>query len=195
MNADKIIHEPKPLDDADSPLSFSMEGYEGAPPSSLMARYWFPAWNSVQSLNKFQDEIGGALRGGDPGKRLLEPSTAEKISYFNNIPRAFTAQGSEWLFIPLYHIFGSEELSVLAPGVAELSPQPYVSLNSHDAARLGAEEGSEAVISIQKRTFALTVRIDQAIPPGVAGLPSGSPLLEGIIPPVMGGISLGGGKQ
>jgi len=191
MNADKTIHEPKPPDDTDSALSFSMEGYEGTPPSSLLARYWFPAWNSVQSLNKFQDEIGGSLRGGDPGKRLIEPSATEKISYFNNIPRAFTAQDSKWLFIPLHHIFGSEELSILAPGVAELCPQPYVSLNSHDAARLGAEEGSEATISIKKRTFTLTVRIDQAIPSGLAGLPS----LDGIIPPVMGGMSLGGGKQ
>jgi len=195
MNANKTVHEPKPPDDPDSPLSFSMEGYEGALPSSLLARYWYPAWNSVQSLNKFQDEIGESLRGGDPGKRLIEPSATEKISYFNDVPHAFTPQSSEWLFIPLYHIFGSEELSVLAPGVAELSPQPYVSLNSHDAARLGAEEGSEAIISIQKKTFTLAVRIDEAIPPGMAGLPSGLPSLEGIMPPVMGGISLKGGKQ
>jgi len=35
-----------------------MEGYEGMPPSSLIQRFWYPAWNSVQAVNKFQKEVG-----------------------------------------------------------------------------------------------------------------------------------------
>ena len=33
-----------------------------------MSRLWAPGWNSVQAITKFQEEIGGPLRGGDPGR-------------------------------------------------------------------------------------------------------------------------------
>ena len=41
--------------------------------------------------------------------------------------------------MPLYHIFGSEELSAAAPAVAELAPAPYLALNPADAAAFGLE--------------------------------------------------------
>jgi len=44
-----------------------MEGYPAQPPSSLTPFFWAPGWNSIQSVNKFQSEINGPLRGGDPG--------------------------------------------------------------------------------------------------------------------------------
>ncbi len=75
MLADVSVHEPKPPDDPDTPLAFSMEGYQDQPPAPLISRYWSPGWNSVQALNKFQQEVGGPLNGGDPGKRLIEPVT------------------------------------------------------------------------------------------------------------------------
>ncbi len=67
------IHEPKPPADPDSPLAYTMEGLLAQPPSALVPRFWAPGWNSDQSMNKFQDEVGGKLRGGDPGVRLFEP--------------------------------------------------------------------------------------------------------------------------
>jgi NADH-quinone oxidoreductase subunit G len=73
ITAQLNVSEPKPPDDPDSPLAFSMEGSREQPPPALIARYWAPGWNSVQALNKFQQEIGGPLRGGDPGVRLIEP--------------------------------------------------------------------------------------------------------------------------
>jgi NADH-quinone oxidoreductase subunit G len=79
MHADIDLRERPPPPDPDSALSFSMEGYHGRRlPSALIPYFWAPAWNSVQSVNKFQDEVGGALRGGDPGVRLLEPKQAEQ---------------------------------------------------------------------------------------------------------------------
>src|SRR3546814_15696758 len=51
--------------------SFTMEGYRGIPPSSVIPFFWAPGWNSVQSINKYQIEPGGPLHGGDPGKRLI----------------------------------------------------------------------------------------------------------------------------
>ena len=76
MFADKTVFEPKPPKDPDSPLAFTMEGYPGQPPSALIPRFWAPGWNSPQAMNKFQTEVGGPLRGGDPGRRLIEPATS-----------------------------------------------------------------------------------------------------------------------
>ena len=118
MLANISVHEPKPPQDPDSPLSFSMEGYEGRPPAPLISRYWSPGWNSVQALNKFQQEVAGPLCGGDAGKRLIEPASAGKPSYFGDIPEAAKKEYSPSDF-PHYAIFGSEELSSYAPSIVE----------------------------------------------------------------------------
>ena len=88
MHANVSVQEPEQPDDPDTPLAFSMEGYPGNPPPSLIPRFWAPGWNSVQALNKFQDEVGGPLRGGDPGERLIEPTQGKKLAYFKMYRRA-----------------------------------------------------------------------------------------------------------
>src|SRR5215468_302466 len=173
MFANIAVHEPKPPDDPDSPLSFSMEGYQGQPPSPLITRYWSPGWNSVQALNKFQSEVGGPLRGGDPGRRLIEPAQVEKPSYFDATPEAFRPHSGEWLVAPLYHIFGSEELSVLSAGIAERAPRPYLALNPDDAIAMRAPEGEEVEVVLNGAVYRLPVRFHPALPRGVAGLPVG----------------------
>ncbi|HEX5484022.1 MAG TPA: NADH-quinone oxidoreductase subunit NuoG, partial [Terriglobia bacterium] len=70
IDAGVNVSEPKPPGDPDTPLSFSMEGYADQPPPPLTPFFWTPGWNSIQAVNKFQDEIAGPLRGGDPGVRL-----------------------------------------------------------------------------------------------------------------------------
>jgi NADH-quinone oxidoreductase subunit G len=180
MHANVTVSEPKPPDDPDSPLAFSMEGYEGEPPAALIPRFWAPGWNSIQSLNKFQSEIAGPLRGGDPGRRLLEPTRAEKIAYFEEIPPAFERREDEWLVLPFYHIFGSEELSVLTPGVAERAPGPYVALNPQDATKLGADAGREVRLAADGAEYRLPVRLVDSLPPGTAGVPAGLPGFEGM---------------
>ncbi|MBO0861762.1 MAG: NADH-quinone oxidoreductase subunit NuoG [Chloracidobacterium sp.] len=173
MLANVTVHEPKPPDDPDSPLAFSMEGYEGQPPPPLITRFWSPGWNSVQALNKFQSEVGGPLRGGDPGRRLIEPAQKAKATYFNETPAAFRRRDGEWLIIPLHHIFGSEELSALSPGVAERSPRPYLALNSDDAGARRMSEGEEVELVLDGAVYRLPVRLHPALPRGVAGLPAG----------------------
>src|SRR5207245_626985 len=134
--ANLSVHEPKPPDDADSPLAFSMEsGIQPAPPA-LIPFFWSPGWNSIQSVNKFQDEIGGPLRGGDPGVRLIEPQQQAAWTYFTEIPPAFRADADAWLLVPYFHIFGSEELSRQAPAISELVPRAAIGLNATDGARL-----------------------------------------------------------
>jgi NADH-quinone oxidoreductase subunit G len=173
MLAQISVHEPKPPEDSDSPLAFSMEGYQGQPPAPLVTRFWAPGWNSVQALNKFQDEVGGPLRGGDPGQRLIEPAAGARASYFHEIPPAFQPREGEWLVVPLYHIFGSEELSIHTPGVAERAPQPYLALNPADAVVLQAREGEEVELVLDGAVRRLPVRLHAALSRGVAGLPAG----------------------
>lgn len=170
MAAHVNVHEPKPPGDPDSPLSFSMEGYEGRPPASLICRYWAPGWNSVQALNKFQQEVGGPLIGGDPGKRLIEPAAASPVSCFHPIPKAFQARDGEWLVVPFHHIFGSEELSALAPALAERSPKGFVALCPEDAARLRVREGDLVDVALGGGTHRLEARIRRGLRAGLAGL-------------------------
>lgn len=189
MHAHQTIYEPRPPDDPDSPLSFSMEGYNGMPPAALVSRYWSPGWNSVQALNKYQRETGGPLRGGDPGKRLIEPGQKE-IRYFDDIPEAFKAETDKLLFIPLYHIFGSEELSALSPAVAEMTPGPYIVLNEKDAEQLNVENGKKVTVSIKNVKFSLPARVSQCFTRGTAGLPAGLPSLQRVILPAHGKIEV-----
>jgi NADH-quinone oxidoreductase subunit G len=112
MNAKKDVHEPQAAQDQDSPLAFSMEGATGLgpEPAALIPMVWYPSWNSPQAVNKFQDEIGGALKGGDPGVRLLKSDPAAKPAYFK-APAPARGQAA----VPVYALFGSEELSSKAP--------------------------------------------------------------------------------
>jgi len=190
MNAQHSIHEPMPLEDPDAPLAFSMEGYTEAPPSPLISRYWAPGWNSVQGLNKFQSEVAGPLRDGDPGLRLIQPSSS-RPGPRAEIPPAFDAQADRWLILPAFHVFGSEELSRQAPGVASLSPEPYLGLNPEEARKLGAEEGDTLELELAGGAYSLPLRIRPGLCRGVALLPSGLPGLEGAVLPAWGGIRTG----
>jgi NADH-quinone oxidoreductase subunit G len=167
------VHEPKPPDDPDSALSFSMEGSYSQPPAALTPFFWAPGWNSIQSANKYQKEIAGALRGGSSGVRLIEPSPLNDASYFDEIPEPFHARVDEWLLLPLQHIFGSEELSRQAQAVEELVPEPYVLLNVNDADRLGLEAGETVIVKIDGMEYRLPVRVERDLPTGIAGIPDG----------------------
>ena len=59
----------------------------GTRPGALIPYAWAPGWNSPQSWNKFQDEVGGHLQGGDPGIRLIEPAGGgAAMRYADGIP-------------------------------------------------------------------------------------------------------------
>lgn len=178
MTANISVVEPKPRVDPDSALSYTMEGTPLQPPGALQPFFWTPGWNSIQAVNKFQSEIGDALRGGDPGVRLFEPSTGG--AYFSAVPAAFARRETEWMVIPIEHIFGSEELSVHAPGIAELAPEPYLALNAADAARFGTEGKAEKVgVEIGGVRQLLPLKVLPDLPPGIAGIPAGLTPLRG----------------
>ena len=71
MRANVSVHEPRQREDEETPLAFTMEGLNRAQPGALLPWVWSPGWNSNQSVQKFQDHPGGALKGGTAGVRLL----------------------------------------------------------------------------------------------------------------------------
>src|SRR5581483_11030535 len=164
MLANITVQEPPPPPDPDSPLSFSMEGAWKQPPPPLIPFFWNPGWNSIQSVNKFQSEIGDSLRGGDSGIRMIEPGQSRPEPFREAPPRSEPTPG-EWLLVPIHHVFGSEELSRLAPGIAELSPEPYIAVNANAAGTLGNQ------VEFQGRRIPL--KIVPELPDGVAGVPAG----------------------
>ena len=158
MNSNISVSEPKPPQDNDSPLAFSMEGYKGNPPASLIPYYWSPGWNSLQSSNKYLDEPAGHVRnGGDPGVLLFEGASVAPLEYFKNIPVPFKPDARDILIIPVHRIFGSEELSSQADAIAERIPEAFVIVNEKNTDRV-------------KDIINVTVKVDPNVPDGVAGL-------------------------
>jgi len=184
IKANETVHEPPPPPDVDAPMAFSMEGYQGQPPSPLIPRFWAPGWNSVQSVNKFQDEVDGPLRGGDPGVRLLEPPAKSAAKYYPQAPAAFAPRQDAFLLIPAYHIFGSEELSLHAQGVAALSPAPYLAMSPDDAGKLGVDEGQPVVVTVEGQLYELPLQLTD-LPAGTAAVPA-LPETRGLVLPAWG---------
>ncbi len=84
----------------------------------------------------------------------------------------------EWLIVPIEHIFGSEELSLQAPAVAELAPGPYLALNAADAASLrdrgqAGESTGDVEIELGGVKQRLPLKVLAGLPPGIAGIPAG----------------------
>ncbi len=189
MVADITVHEPAPPADPDAPLSFSMEGYQGLPPAALDSFFWYPGWNSYQAVNWYQLEIAGPLRGGPAGVKLIEPE-ADEVSYFRSVPEPFVPRGGEFLVLRAHKIFGTEELSIHAPGIAERASRPYLEINSCDAADLGISPGQELVLDLGPVARKLPAKLNPSLPRGAAALPAGLPGLAGIDLPAWGKIRL-----
>ncbi|HKY33077.1 MAG TPA: molybdopterin-dependent oxidoreductase, partial [Candidatus Polarisedimenticolia bacterium] len=173
------VREKKPPDDPDGPFSFSMEGAGRGVPGPLLPRFWHPGWNSAQAVHRFQQEVLGPLRGGEPGLRLIEPDGPARPEDHGPPPPPFRRRNGAWRVAPLHHVFGSEELSRLAPGIAQLAPLPYLALGPEEASSRGLVEGTEIAVREPGGAWEsrLPLRILAGLPAGVAGLPRG---LDGI---------------
>lgn len=155
-----------------------MEGYRGEPPSSMIPFFWAPGWNSVQSVNKFQVETGGPLHDGNPGRRLIEPHVNGHTPFYTEVPEPYLPLREHLLLVPLYHIFGSEELSIHTPGIAERIPAPYIMLHSEDAKRLQVTEGHLLHFTDNGHHYTLPVIVNNTLQEGVAGIPVGLPGMQ-----------------
>jgi len=174
MHANISVHEPKPPVDTDSALTFTMEGYQGQPPSSMIPFFWSPGWNSAQAINKYQIEIGGPLHGGDPGLRLIEASSASP-AFYKNVSRKYIPDSEMLLIVPLYHIFGSEELSSNSPSVAERIPKRTFRASSKTITALQYENLNDVKIKFNDEVLDVTILVDNTMPVGMAALSTGLP--------------------
>ncbi|MGF6129987.1 NADH-quinone oxidoreductase subunit G [Pseudomonas frederiksbergensis] len=179
MRADISVHEPRTPQDNDTAFNFSMEGYSGSvEPRQQVPFAWSPGWNSPQAWNKFQDEVGGHIRAGDPGTRLIE-STGDSLNWFASVPRAFNPAPGTWQVVPFFHLLGSEENSSKAAPVLERIPAAYVALAKSEADRLGVNDGTLLSVNVDGQTLRLPLRINEelgaglvALPAGIAGIPA-----------------------
>lgn len=181
MRANISVHEPRQPQDADSPFAFSMEGYAGSAEARQQIPFaWSPGWNSPQAWNKFQDEVGGHLRAGDPGVRLFD-APANRTEWFS-APAAPLSAAGRWQVVALHHLFGSDETSSRAAPVQERIPAAYAALGSDAAARLGLADGALLSLKVDGRELRLPLKVIDELADGLLGLPAG---FDGI-PPLAG---------
>ncbi|MGE6240922.1 NADH-quinone oxidoreductase subunit NuoG [Ectopseudomonas guguanensis] len=180
MRANISVHEPRQPQDQDTAFAFSMEGYAGSKEDRQQIPFaWSPGWNSPQAWNKFQDEVGGHLRAGDPGVRLLE-AAGNALPWFA-VNAAFNPAAGTWQVAPLHHLFGSEENSARAKPIQERMPEPYVALARDEAARLGVNDGALLALRVNGQALRLPLKVRDDLAIGLVGLPLGLPGIPAVI--------------
>ncbi len=188
MRANISVHEPRTSQDKDTAFAFSMEGYSGSvEPRQQVPFAWSPGWNSPQAWNKFQDEVGGHLRAGDPGTRLIE-TQGDNLAWATAIPGAFAPARGTWTAVPVHHLFGSDETSSRAAPVQERIQPAYVSVAKSEADRLGVNDGALLSLNVAGVALRLPLRINEELGAGLVALPVG---LAGI-PPAFAGATVDG---
>ncbi len=175
MHANIKVSEPGQPHDLETPFAFSMEGDSAQVPPALLPVIWAPGWNSNQAINKFQEETGGHLRDGDAGVRLIEASGV--LPWFSDVPPAFKPEQGLWRIMQLPHIFGSDELSLHSPSIAERLFPCCALLSTLDAEKLGVDTGDEVEISDLAGATILNapVQIELTLPRGLLGITTGRP--------------------
>ena len=179
MRAPLSIHEPKQPIDLDSGLTFSMEGYVGDQTDSALIPFaWAPGWNSPQAWNKFQDEVGGHLKGGDAGVRLFDRLAKRAARQFI-APDAEQIALGQFRLTPVFNLFASGEMSGRVAVFKDRQPEPVLSLCRDDANSLQVQDGQMLSVSVGTETLVLPVKVVDYLPLGLIGYPVGqAPVLE-----------------
>ncbi len=173
MRAPLSVHEPKQPTDIDSALTFSMEGYVGPQKaSSLVPFAWAAGWNSPQAWNKYQDEVGGHLKGGDSGVRLFD-RLAKRPARSYIAPAAVLANAESFRLVPMHHIFASGEFTVKTPAMETRIPEAMFAVGEQDASRLNVQDGQRMTVKTGDTTISLPVQVIEYLPTGYIGYPVG----------------------
>ena len=173
MRAPLSVHEPKQPTDIDSALTFSMEGYVGPQKaSSLVPFAWAAGWNSPQAWNKYQDEVGGHLKGGDSGVRLFD-RLAKRPARSYVAPAAVLANAESFRLVPMHHIFASGEFTVKTPAMETRIPEAMFAVGEQDASRLNVQDGQRITVKTGDTSISLPVQVIEYLPTGYIGYPVG----------------------
>lgn len=180
LHANINVSEPRQPQDTETPFAFSMEGTVAHVPPALLPVIWAPGWNSNQAINKFQPHPGGPLRGGDAGVRLFTASG--DLPWFGDIPPPFQPEPGRWRVMRLAHIFGTEELSLHSPPLAERAPPARILLNPLDAELLGLGAGDQVEIGglAGLPPLQVPVQFETTLPSGLLGITAGLPAFQAI---------------
>lgn len=167
MRAHINVHEPKQEQDEDGLMTFSMEGVPPTTDATIFNSPWAPGWNSNQALFKFQKHTGAELSQAGHGELLFDGSAGAKAWYAATVTKA-TLQG--FAMFPLYHLFGSEELTAKSDAIQARATAAYVALNPADAARLGL--GASDGVQVQNNG-AVPYLLRNSVQPGTVGISVG----------------------
>jgi NADH-quinone oxidoreductase subunit G len=74
------------------------------------------------------------------------------------------------MIVPVYRIFGSDELSSDSPSIAQKIEKPFVLMNQKDADVISLKEGDSVQLEISKVRLTLKVKIENSLQNGMAGL-------------------------
>jgi len=140
-------------------------------------------------MYNYLDEPNGSMKGGDPGIRLIEPGEARNNSYFKTEPRIFECKKDECLIVPVYQIFGSEELSSAGFAVAQRIQEPFLYLNRKDAESLSIKDGELIHLEVPGSKLRIKARIENSLQQGIAGLSVNLPGMQFIDLPCCGRLS------
>ncbi|CAL4042339.1 NADH-quinone oxidoreductase subunit G [Buchnera aphidicola (Tetraneura ulmi)] len=176
--SDKNIHEKSQPIDINSMFSFSMEGNNQLSETSSQIPFsWFPGWNSLQSWNKFQDEIAGNLKNGNPGIRILDNVKNCNIKNINSISNFQKTIFNEnnFLVVPFYTLFNSEELSSRSELIRKnFNKENFARISIFDARKLDLFEGDIIQFYCLDTKFVLYVEISKFLKSGHIGLSVGN---------------------
>jgi NADH-quinone oxidoreductase subunit G len=155
--------------DADGPMTFGIKGARGtAVPPPLITSYKTAGQHSANNVTRFLEEVGGPLRGGDPGAFLFK---AGEASLPDTSPAEAMAGEGLWL-IPLHDAFTGGELSRASALLAARRPAPRLLLHPDDAALHGLRPGS--AVRVDGNPCAPLVTLDAAVPRGTVAISVGS---------------------
>lgn len=175
LKADRKVAEAKQPEDIDSALGFTMEGAPINRPAALNPIVWSPGWNSNEAINKFQDEIDGSLRGGDPGLRLLGSSTTlasnQSANWFQPNEKAMAIGANRLMAIGQARLLDGEFLSALSTALQERAQPVAFQMHSQTAIDFGIREGDATEIQLGDHQLKLPVKYNNAMPLGLIGVP------------------------
>ena len=165
MHAQDHVHEAQQEQDRASALAFSMEGVMLQKDSSLMASPWSPAWNSNQSISKFQEEINGELKQGSKGALLCARQSIETA--YDAIS---TEHEEDLTCFVISQLFGSDEISANAPAIQARCVGPYACIGQELATARGIRQHSLVDITTQSGRVQIPVVIRRQIAPNCIGI-------------------------
>ena len=176
VNAVSEVREKQPQQDADSPYQYSPEGAASLP-DQPPAYLWHPNWNSNESLNRFQEEINGPVRGSNPGILLFEQASLKQSGLTIQLEALLqdtspsTAEGKLQLLAD-HNIFADEELSGYVDAIHKRAPQATIKMNRQQIKKLRCEGADKLKIITKITSCVLPLIIDDSVPDGAALIPA-----------------------